>query len=374
MGPVGWGALGGAGLGLLNHWLRPKDNDDRGIGSALLSVLTGAGLGATAGLAYKSLGSNPFDPGPSQDPREAPPTPQATEEFNNAMNDIGRAYGEGAAGNNKKNMTITPVGGTTDQPTPEEAAAIAAAVGHPAGGAHAAVQDGQNAQAAGVTAAPVEATLESTAQQKPTQQQDAQDTTKDQAANKKEQKEIKPFVPSDENTVKYSQYATKHPEKLSTWDDILKEVSPVPPIVPIPGTDKNTFKPGVPFIMTEDVAFKKSPADDALLDTHANFSRTIREKLEVAVDNRWLCVADNKGAVYPIIKVNGGYMGAFLDPVFDPAQNGVFPSMVRETGAFLGRAGNAAVEAATPVVQGAADEVSGSVGTALDFYRQRLGL
>ena len=374
MGPVGWGALGGAGLGLLNHWLRPKDNDDRGIGSALLSVLTGAGLGATAGLAYKSLGSNPFDPGPSQTPRVAPPTPQATEEFNNAMNDIGRAYGEGAAADNKKNMTITPVGGTTDQPTSEEAAAIAAAVGHQAGGAPVAVQDGQNAQATGVAASPVEATPASAATQKPTQQQDAQDTTKDQAANKKEKKEIELYRPPDEDAVKYSTYAAKNPNVLSTWDEIKAETSPVPPIEPVPGTDKNRFKPGVPFIMTADVAFKRSPGDDALLDTQANFSRTIREKLEVAVDNRWLCVADNKGAVYPIIKVNGGYMGAFLDPVFDPAQNGLFPSMVRETGAFLGRAGNAAVEAATPVVQNAADEVSGSFGTALDFYRQKLGL
>lgn len=374
MGPVGWGALGGAGLGLLNHWLRPKDEDDRGLGSALLSVLTGAGLGATAGLAYKSIGSNPFDPGPSQEPRVPNPTPPPTREFVENMDSIGRAYGEPAAEKQDNvKMTITPVGNAA-KPTPEDAAAIAAAIGQQAGNVPAAADNGQKANVEGVSAAPAAEPQAQAVTQKPVAQQKDEEQQKEQPATNKEQATIKPFSPSDENAIKYSAYAAKHPNVLSTWDEIKAEASPVPPIEPIPGTDKNRFKPGVPFIMTEAVAFKRSPGDDALLDTQANFSRSIREKLQTAVDNKWLCVADNKGAVYPIIGVNGGYMGAFLDPVFDPEQNGLFPSVVRETGAFLGRAGNAAVEAATPVVQNAADEVSGSFGTALDFYRQRLGL
>lgn len=55
------GALGGAGLGALMQYLRPKDKDQNSLKEYLFSALTGATLGGLGGFAYDNLSSNKFD-------------------------------------------------------------------------------------------------------------------------------------------------------------------------------------------------------------------------------------------------------------------------------------------------------------------------
>ncbi len=55
------GALGGAGLGALMQYLRPKDKDQNSLKEYLFSALTGATLGGIGGFAYDNLSSNKFD-------------------------------------------------------------------------------------------------------------------------------------------------------------------------------------------------------------------------------------------------------------------------------------------------------------------------
>lgn len=75
----GWQVGAGAGAlgGLILQLLRPKDKDDKGLASYLLSILTGAGLGAAGGFAYDTLTSKPFKPAPSQ-PNKTVPAPGNT--------------------------------------------------------------------------------------------------------------------------------------------------------------------------------------------------------------------------------------------------------------------------------------------------------
>lgn len=53
---AGWGALAGAGLGLLNHYSTPKDEDEPELKRLLLHILGGATLGGVAGAGLNYLG------------------------------------------------------------------------------------------------------------------------------------------------------------------------------------------------------------------------------------------------------------------------------------------------------------------------------
>lgn len=66
------GALGGAGLGALLQYLRPKDKDQNSLKEYLLSALTGAALGGLGGFAYDNLKSNQFNVSGKQRNSSAP--------------------------------------------------------------------------------------------------------------------------------------------------------------------------------------------------------------------------------------------------------------------------------------------------------------
>lgn len=355
MGPVGIGALGGAGFGLLTHLLRPKDKDDRGLGSAILSVLTGAGLGAAGGLAYKSLGSNPFDPGPSQPapkPQNKPAPPQAPvlPDIEDAFKD---QFGENMVPEKPANTNPlrTPTvsaeeaaalagsGVAGSEVTAPEALALAAATGAPAAldavPAEATKHDAEQPAAQQVPAVPAtpQAVSESAAQQpapaQAVQPKQEQQNPAQQAAKKEAPKKVR-FTPDDKRSeIAYEQLAAKHPERTITPQELRDEVtaaqtkyrSPVP-YVPIDNKGTVIIAPDVPFVMTHDAAWITDKNKNGILDPKTWGTSVYKERLAKAADNNWFCVADRNGKVLPLYRLkNGNFIVAVGDPLWDPTDN-----------------------------------------------------